>query len=239
MIERLQKILSHYGIASRREAERLILDGQVCLNGLVVIELGTKADPDRDRIEVNGKVITAEPAPQHTYLLLHKPVGVVCTRHDPQGRRTILDLLPDQYQHLYPVGRLDYNSSGALLLTNDGELTNRLTHPRHHVPKTYEVWIEGQPSKSVLQQWRQGVEIDGKLTLPADVEIITTKPQQTLLQIVLREGRNRQIRRVAEQLGYPVISLHRGAIASITLENLKSSAYRALTKAEVQQLQSQ
>ncbi|MEE3715980.1 pseudouridine synthase [Tumidithrix elongata RA019] len=235
MADRLQKILSRYGVASRREAEQLILAGRVKLNGAIVTELGTKADPTCDRIEVDNHLIVKE-TPQILWVLLYKPVGFICTRHDPQGRKTIFDLLPPTYDRLYYVGRLDYNSSGALLLTNDGDRANLLTHPRHHIPKTYEVWVKGQPSQSDLQQWRQGVLLDEKTTLPADVTVLAAQPQQTQLRIVLREGRNRQIRRVAEQLGYPVLALHRVAIASITLGDLRSGSHRLLKPCEIEKL---
>lgn len=240
MIERLQKILSRYGVASRREAEQFILASRVCVNGKIVTELGTKVDPECDRIAVDGKLITDESQapPELLYLLLHKPLGVICSRHDPQKRPTIKQLLPDRYQHLYSIGRLDYNSSGALLLTNDGDLANRLTHPSHHVPKNYEVWVQGHPSLKTLQEWRQGVVLDDKRTLRAEVNPLSTNPQQTLLQIVLTEGRNRQIRRVAELLRHPVVALHRVAIADIQLGNLKPGEYRLLTPSEVQQMRS-
>ncbi|CAN1212607.1 pseudouridine synthase [Tumidithrix helvetica PCC 7403] len=235
MTERLQKILSRYGVASRRGAEQLILAGRVKLNGAIVTELGTKADPESDRIEIDNHLIVKE-TPQILWVLLYKPIGFICTRHDPQDRKTVFDLLPPAYNRLYYVGRLDYNSSGALLLTNDGDRANLLAHPRHHIPKTYEVWVKGQPSQSDLQQWRQGILLDEKTTLPADVTVMTTQPQQTQLRIVLREGRNRQIRRVAEQLGYPVLALHRTAIASITLGDLRSGSHRLLKPCEIEKL---
>jgi pseudouridine synthase len=235
MAERLQKIISRFGIASRREAEQLILASRVRLNGTIVTELGVKADPASDRIEVNGKLINRAPSPQKVYLLLNKPVAIMCTRHDPQGRRTVLDLLPSQYQHLYPVGRLDYNSSGALILTNDGDFANCLTHPRHHIAKTYEVWVRGQIARTELQSWQTGVELDGRLTLPCGVTVMARTSDRTQLQIVLQEGRNRQIRRVAEQLNHPVMALHRVGIAEISLGNLPMGKYRHLTRSEVQQ----
>ncbi|WP_019499986.1 pseudouridine synthase [Pseudanabaena sp. PCC 6802] len=235
MAERLQKIISRFGIASRREAEQMILASRVRLNGTIVTELGIKADPASDRIEVDGRLINQARSPQKIYLLLNKPVATICTRRDPQGRRTVLDLLPPQYQHLYPVGRLDYNSSGALLLTNDGDFANSLAHPRHHITKTYEVWVRGQIDLEVLQIWQAGVELDGRLTLPCEVTVLTRTSDRTQLQIVLKEGRNRQIRRIAEQLNHPVMALHRVAIAEINLGNLPVGKYRHLTKPEVQQ----
>jgi 16S rRNA pseudouridine516 synthase len=240
MSDRLQKILSRHGIASRREAEQIILAGRVAVNGRTITELGTKADPERDRIEVDGKLLQTN-APEFLYLLLNKPTGVVSTCDDPQGRKTVLDLLPSQYQQVYPVGRLDYNSSGALLLTNDGNFANYLMHPRHHVAKTYEVWVKGIPKHHIIKQWQEGIMLDGKLTLPATVNILQIEENKyqtprTQLQIILSEGRNRQIRRVAENLGHPVLALHRVAIATITLTTLKLGAYRLLSDDEIKTL---
>ncbi|AFY74557.1 pseudouridine synthase family protein [Synechococcus sp. PCC 7502] len=231
MAERLQKILASYGIASRRKSEDLIASGRVRINNQLITTLGTKADPNSDRITVDGKLINIKP--QLEYLLLHKLKGYICSRHDPQGRRTIQELLPPNYQHLYSVGRLDYDSSGALLLTNDGDFANRLTHPRHHVPKVYEVIVQGHPSDRILDQWRQGIELDGKLTLPAQVQVLASQAHSTKLQITLKEGRNRQIRRVAEILGNPVLELHRVAIATVNLNNLAPGAYRLLDQQEL------
>lgn len=240
MPDRLQKILSRHGIASRREAEQMILAGRVAVNGNKVTELGTKANPESDRIEVDGKLLQTN-APTFVYLLLNKPIGVMSTCDDPQGRKTVLDILPSQYRHVYPVGRLDYNSSGALILTNNGDFANYLMHPRHHVPKTYEVWVKDIPSDRIIKQWQDGIILDGKLTLPASVNIRQIERDKyqtprTQLQIVLSEGRNRQIRRVAEQLGHPVLSLHRVAIATISLETLKVGAYRLLIDQEIETL---
>lgn len=242
MLDRLQKILSRHGIASRRDAEQIILAGRVWVNGRQVQELGTKADTDRDRIEVDGKLLQTK-APEFVYLLMNKPVGVVCTCDDPQGRKTVIDILPSEYQHLYPVGRLDYNSSGALILTNNGEFANYMMHPRHHVAKTYEVWVRDIPSQQTLKQWQDGIMLEGKMTLPAIVNVQQIERPKNLhqnsrtqLQIILSEGRNRQIRKVAEQLGHPVLTLHRVAIAEISLNSLKSGDYRLLDQQEIQKL---
>jgi 23S rRNA pseudouridine2605 synthase len=239
MAERLQKILSQWGIASRRQAEQMILDGRVRLNGAIG-QLGQKANPEQDWIEVDGKPIQPQNRPQRLYLLLHKPADVVSTRSDPQGRHTVLDLLPPEMRPgVYPVGRLDAASTGALLLTNDGEVTVCLTHPRHSVPKTYRVWVQGHPTEAGLQQWRQGVMLSGRLTRPAKVQVVATEPGKTLLEIVLWEGRNRQIRRVATQLGYPVLRLHRVAIGPIQLGSLPRGHYRPLRKDEVRFLKTE
>lgn len=240
MSDRLQKVLSRYGVASRREAERMIQSGRVWVNGQKVTELGTKADPHSDRIEIDGKALQIS-APEFTYLLLNKPTQVVCTCDDPQGRTTVLDILPQQYQHLYPVGRLDYNSSGALLLTNHGDFANHLTHPRHHVSKTYLVWVKERVSPETLHHWQNGILLDDKYTMPAQVKILRVidhpyQGSKTQLEIILREGRNRQIRRVADLLGHPVLALHRVAIASINLDDLPSGKYRLLSDREVKKL---
>jgi 23S rRNA pseudouridine2605 synthase len=221
MTARLQKILSQWGIASRRRAEQLILDGRVLVNGEIAI-LGQTAEPTTDRIEVDGKLVATRDRPEPVYLLLNKPVGVVSTCFDPQGRPTVLELLPPLLracEGIHPVGRLDIDSSGALLLTNDGELTFRLTHPRHTISKTYAVWVQGQPSTAALAAWRRGIDLDGRYTLPAQVAIVKRLTDRTLLKIVLVEGRNRQIRRVAAQLGYPVLQLHRTSIGKIGIDS--------------------
>jgi len=245
MEERLQKILSEWGIASRRGAEAMILAGRVQCNGTVV-QLGQKADPEKDSIEVDGKLIQPSNRPKLVYLLLHKPAGVVSTCHDPQRRTTVIDLLSPELrngQGIHPVGRLDVDSTGALLLTNDGNLTLGLTHPRHSIPKTYHVWVEGHPPESVLEQWRQGVILEGRKTRQAQVRVISRR-SQTCLEIILKEGRNRQIRRIAQQLGYPVIKLHRTAIGLIHLQPpgsapLPESQYRPLKDFELRFLQDQ
>ena len=240
MEQRVQKILSQWGIASRRRAEELILGGRIRLNGKVV-KLGDKADPSRDRLEVDGKVIKANQRPEFLYILVNKPVGVVCTCDDPQNRPIVLDLLPkslSQGTGVHPVGRLDVNSSGALLLTNDGELTLRLTHPRYHLAKTYEVEINGHPTEEMLQQWREGVMLMGKKTLPAQIQVIRRCRQHTRLKVILTEGRNRQIRRIVQQLGFDVLRLHRSGIGSLVLSSangnsLPTGHYRLLTPSEI------
>lgn len=255
---RLQKVLAHLGVASRRHCETLISRGQVRVNGQVA-QLGDCVDPDLDQITVDGCPVHHNPTHHHPVsqqldqrltLLLHKPVGVVSTCQDPQGRPTVLDCVPEPWHRirLYPVGRLDAQSSGALLLTNDGDLTLRLTHPRYHISKTYWVEVAGSPSRSTLDRWRQGVELDGILTLPAEIEPIPVpwawakrehswSVSSTWLQVVLHEGRNRQIRRVAQALCHPVLTLHRIAIGSLRLDDLKCGQARLLTPADLELLQ--
>ncbi|MCU0548028.1 MAG: rRNA pseudouridine synthase [Leptolyngbya sp. Prado105] len=243
MPERVQKILSQWGIASRRQAEQMILEGRVRLNGTIA-QLGQKADPDLDQVEVDGQVIYPTDRPEFLYLLLNKPSGIVSTCHDPQDRRTVLELLPKTLRHgqgLHPIGRLDVESTGALLLTNDGALTHYLTHPRHHIAKTYEVEVTGELSALALKQWREGVILDDRKTLPATVNIMNRTSSGTLLRVVLREGRNRQIRRVAEQLGHLVVRLHRIAIGEVLLNlprkpALQPGQYRLLEDFEIRLL---
>lgn len=241
MSERLQKIMAHWGIASRRHAEEMIQAGRVRVNHEIA-HIGQKVDPDHDHIEVDGKQVNPSYRPEPIYLLLNKPTGVVSTCFEPNGRPTVLDLLPRRMRvgkGIHPVGRLDVDSTGALLLTNDGELTFRLTHPRHSIPKTYQVWVQGNPPDSTLQAWRQGVILAGRKTLPAQIQRLKQiSGSQTLLEVILFEGRNRQIRRVAEQLGYPVVKLHRIAIGSIQLQppglpELPLGQYRPLTSSEI------
>ncbi|MEY2985293.1 MAG: hypothetical protein RLZZ568_1910 [Cyanobacteriota bacterium] len=245
MAERIQKLLSQWGIASRRRAEDLILAGRVALNGKPAT-LGDKADPRHDRLWVDGKPIKLTHRPRNIYILLNKPKDVLSTCDDPRGRKTVLDLLPPDLQvghGLHPVGRLDRNSTGALLLTNDGELTLRLTHPRYHLSKTYDVWLNGNPSDDVLNQWRSGVELDGQKTLPATVDVLSETPDQIHLLITLIEGRNRQIRRLAEVLGLEVTKLNRRSIGPLKLTHrdrpLGCGKFRHLSPGEVKLLKRQ
>ncbi|MBR8835989.1 MAG: rRNA pseudouridine synthase [Stigonema ocellatum SAG 48.90 = DSM 106950] len=246
MEARLQKILAQWGIASRRQAEEMIRLERVQINGLVAY-LGQKVNPQKDIITVDGKSVSAIQRPALIYLLLHKPSGVVSTCDDPQGRPTVLDLLPKELslgQGIHPVGRLDADTTGALLLTNDGNLTFGLTHPRHSIPKTYGVLVKGHPSEAALQMWRQGVMLEGRKTRPAQVKVIERFATSSRLEIILKEGRNRQIRRVAELLGYPVLKLHRTAIGPIQLQPpsrgyLPEGGYRHLQENEIRFLQQQ
>ncbi len=243
---RLQKILAQWGIASRREAEEMIRRSRVRVNGVLAL-LGQKIDPEKDTITVDDQIVLAQKRPELIYLLLHKPTGVVSTCYDPQGRTTVLDLLPQELREglgIHPVGRLDADSTGALILTNDGELTFCLTHPRHSIPKTYHVLVQGHPSETLLEMWRQGVMLEGRKTLPAGVRLIESFATHSCLEIVLKEGRNRQIRRLAQQLGHPVIKLHRIAIGPIQLQKpkeplLKEGKYRSLADDEIRFLQKQ
>ena len=228
--ERLQKLLSRAGVASRRQADALIKAGRLHLNGHPA-RPGDRAVAGVDCITLDGQLLhlAAARQQQRRTLLLHKPPGVLCTCRDPQGRPTVLDLLsPATGQGLYPVGRLDRDSEGALLLTNDGDLALRLTHPRHGHSKTYRVWLTGVPSTAGLAAWRSGLLLDGHRTRPAQVELEHCKATGSCLRIVLREGRKRQIRRIAQQLGHPVRRLQRLALGALPLGSLASGAWRWL-----------
>ena len=205
MRQRLQKLMSAAGHCSRRQAEELLRQGRVEVNGRTA-GLGDQADPEIDQICVDGSPLAKNTTER--VLLLNKPPGVISSCHDPQGRETVLDLIPpDLRQGLHPVGRLDADSRGALLLSNQGELTLKLTHPRYAHSKTYRVTLSGTPSRSRLQRWRQGVELDGSRTLPASVTLLHSQGDHSVLEVILREGRNRQIRRIASLLGYAVLDL--------------------------------
>ena len=228
--ERLQKLIAAAGLCSRRKAEELLRQQRVSVNGQVA-GLGDRADPEQDRICVDGRPLRTPEATR--LLLLNKPVGVISSCHDPRGRRTVLDLIPNHLRRgLHPIGRLDADSRGALLLTNRGQLTLRLSHPRYEHSKTYRVWLEGDPSPGQLQSWRDGVWLDGQRTQPAKVQRLRREGGRTLLEVTLQEGRNRQIRRTADQLGHPVLDLQRIAIAGIPLGSLAEGEWRALHKGE-------
>jgi pseudouridine synthase len=230
---RLQKYLASCGISSRRQAEQMIQAGMVHVNGKLITELGTRVDPEQDEVQVKGQLVY--PPTNKIYLLYHKPKNVVSTCHDPEGRKTVLDFLPAAMANrgIHPVGRLDQYSSGALLLTNDGDFTLRLTHPRYGCSKTYHVWVQGRPTESDLHLWRRGILLGKTPTLPAQVNILQQDEGNTLIEAILHEGRNRQIRRICEQLGYPVYSLTRVAIGTVSLGDLLPGKYRNLSSKEV------
>lgn len=232
--ERLQKLIASSGLCSRRQAESLLREGKVQVNGCVA-QIGAQADPALDRISIAGQPLAPSPAP--LTLLLHKPPGVLCTCQDPKGRPTVLDLLPDHWRHqagLHPVGRLDAASRGALLLSNDGELTLRWTHPRYGHSKTYQVWVEGHPSRETLQAWRDGVPLDGVASAPVEVRPMKHSHHATLLELTMHEGRNRQIRRTADLLGHPVRDLLRVAIGALTLGQLAEGQWRRVDPSSLQ-----
>lgn len=233
MQERLQKILARAGFGSRRACEELIRQGRVTVNGQAA-QIGQKADPDHDSITVDGKRVRLKEA--RTYVALHKPRGVLSDEGDGTGRVPMArDLLPLP-GHLFPIGRLDLRSEGLLLFTDDGELADRLTHPRYEHEKEYHALVEGLPDEKTLRKWRSGVFLDGRKTAPAKVSILRCEGDDTWLRIVLREGRKRQIRRVAAILGHPVHRLVRVRIGPVRLGNLKPGAWRHLTERELRQL---
>lgn len=229
-MERLQKILSQAGVASRRASEQLMLDGRVSVNGSVVRELGTKADPTRDDIRVDGRRVRLPE--RHLYILLNKPRGYVTTRSDPQRRPTVIDLLHEVHEYVYPVGRLDFDSEGLLILTNDGDLAARLTHPRHGIARVYDARVLGVPDAHDLDRLGKGVTIDGRRTEPADVRAMA--PGQ--LRVTIREGRNRQVRKMCEAIGHPVTQLTRIAIGPIRDPRLRPGQWRELSEDEVARL---
>jgi 23S rRNA pseudouridine2605 synthase len=234
---RLQKILSAAGVASRRTAETLITQGRVTVNGRTVTELGTKAEPGVDEIKVDGRRL---PQPKHThYILLNKPRGYITSRSDPQHRPTVIDLLArgGVRDYIYPVGRLDFDSEGLLLLTSDGNLAARLTHPRHGVAREYEVRVRGVPDRHALDRLARGVSIDGRRTATAEVRLgrvyESESGPQGILSLVIHEGRNRQVRKMCDAIGHPVVQLSRVRIGPIADDRLKPGHFRSLTPGEI------
>ncbi len=227
---RLQKVLAHAGIASRRAAEDLIARGRVRVDGRVVTELGTKVDPRRTRVEVDGQRIVAESA---VYVVLHKPRGVVSTMHDPEGRPTVRELLAGVSARVYPVGRLDYNTSGVLLATNVGDFAEGMTHPRRAVAKQYVVKVNGEMKLADLDLWRRGVTLEEGKTLPAKVKLLRHEAGKTWFELTITEGRNQQVRRMGEVTGFRVMRLARTAFAGVTSEGLRPGDMRYLTADEL------
>ncbi|MEZ5352796.1 MAG: pseudouridine synthase [Bryobacteraceae bacterium] len=232
--ERLQKILSRLGVASRRKAEELIVQGKVQVNGKTVVELGSKADPDRDEIRVIGKHI--RPPSQKLYILLHKPKGCVCTTSDPERRETVMDLLKPIRERVYPIGRLDYNSEGALLLTNDGDFTNAILSAKNKVKKIYEVKVNGYLKPEQEVQFRTGLPIHGRRTGPCGLRI-QRRATNPWYEVTLEEGRNHQIRDMFAHFGLLVEKLRRIQIGPLKLGKLPPADYRMLTAEEVKQFQ--
>ncbi len=242
MQERLQKLMARANLGSRRSCEAIIAAGRVVVNGRVA-KLGDKADPDTDRIEVDGRPLFAATPSAHepfVYIALNKPRGVISSLEDEleEGRTTVRDLIQiEGVGHIYPVGRLDKPSEGLVLMTNDGALAHRLTHPRYEHEKVYDVTVEGHIADAVLEQWRRGVMLDGRITAPAPIEVLERGHDVTRLRVILREGRKRQIRRVAAALGHPVRRLIRLSIGPLELGDLPPGQWRYLTEKEVGRLQ--
>ena len=231
---RLQKYIADAGAASRRKAEELILAGKVKVNGLIVTQMGIKVSPE-DIVELDGK--TLKQNDQFLYIMLHKPEGVITSVSDPHNRPVVSDFVKDIPARLFPVGRLDYDSSGLLLMTNDGQLAQKLTHPRHSIPKVYIARLKGMPGKFALKAFREGLVIDrGPKTAPAKIKILDKNPQGCAAQITICEGRNRQIRKMCEAIGYPVLQLKRISMGSLKLGKLPRGKHRHLTQAELNNL---
>jgi 23S rRNA pseudouridine2605 synthase len=241
-LERLQKIIAHAGFASRREAETMIREGRVTVNGRVVTELGSRANAARDHVKVDGKLITrAEP---HRYILLYKPKEVMTTVADPQGRKTVIDIVRGVRERIYPIGRLDFHSEGLIVLTNDGDLAFKVSHPRHGSVKTYHVKVRGVPEARMVDRLQRGITIDNKRTLPCEIEQMKTTSRNaeegnSWYEVKLREGRTQQIRKMFQAIGHPVMKLRRVAIGPISDPKLTPGDWREMTKQEVKLLSTQ
>jgi 23S rRNA pseudouridine2605 synthase len=231
---RLHKLIAEAGRASRRAAEKLILDGRVTVNGRTITELGVRADPDRDEIRVDQEILRFPEAKQ--VLLFYKPKKCVTTLSDPQGRKTVLDFIPNRGVRLFPVGRLDYDAEGLLLLTNDGALAHALQHPRFGVKKVYEVKVKGHPDPSALDQLRSGVVLEEGRTAPAEARMLRSLPGACWLRLVLHQGWNRQIKRMCEKVGHPVLKIKRIGVGPLDLTGLEPGSWRKLTAGEVESL---
>lgn len=233
---RLQKFLAYTGIASRRASEKLILDGRVQVNDRVVRELGTKIDSDVDEVKLDGKICCIQP--RRVYILMNKPMGIVTTVKDPFGRSTVMDLLKGLKERVYPVGRLDKDTEGLLILTNDGEMTYKLTHPKHEIEKTYLAFVKGKVSWQQIRLLEKGVKLEDGLTAPAKVKIIKFEDEYTIMEIKIHEGKKRQIRRMCDAIGHPVIYLKRTQIGMLSLKSLKPGQWRFMTSKEIEYIKS-
>ncbi len=231
---RLQKILSAAGVCSRREAEEFISEGRVSVNGVVISELGAKADPEKDVVKVGGRVV--RPRPEKLYLLMNKPRRCITSLKDPQGRKTVVDFLPRELKRVYPVGRLDYDTEGLLLLTSDGEFANAVMHPAGKVPKTYEVKLRGIMPDADIERLASGVRLEDGMTAPAVVRKMKLTETNSWLEITIHEGRYRQIRRMCEKLGHDVLKLKRTKVGPLDLKGVPIGRFRELTPGEVRAL---
>ena len=235
MEERLQKFMASCGIASRRKCEELILSGKVKVNGVVVTELGVKVNGNKDKIEYNGKII--KPEEKKVYILLNKPEGYITSVKDEKNRKTVLDIVKVE-ERIYPIGRLDYDSSGLLLLTNDGDIYNKIIHPRVEITKKYIAVVKGEFKKQELEKFKNGVDIGGYITAKAEIKVLKYEDDKTTVEIGIHEGKNRQIRKMCAALNHNVLALKRISIGKIKLGNLKRGEYRALTKEELNYINS-
>ncbi len=234
MVERLQKVMAEYGVASRRKCEELITEGRVKVNGQLVTELGFKVDKEQDQIEVDSKVL--KPQEKKVYVLLYKPVGYITSAKDQFNRPTVLDLVQDIKERVFPVGRLDYDTEGLIILTNDGELTYRITHPKHNIDKTYTALVKGRVTSEDVVKFRQGLLIEDYKTSPSKLYIIKASLESSLVSITIHEGKNRQVRKMCSAIGHDVITLKRISIGDITLGNLQKGSWRMLTQPEIDYL---
>lgn len=233
MEERLQKILAQAGIASRRSAEQLILAGRVEVDGHIVTQLGCKVDPGRACIRVDGRAIGAE---EKISLLLNKPAGYITTLSDPQGRPSVCELVRDIPRRLFPVGRLDLDTEGALIMTNDGALAHRILHPSHEINRTYEALVSGCPNRDCLRQLATGILLDGVRTAPARLRLLQREAGRTLVEIIIHEGRKRQVRRMFQAVGHRVLHLRRTAYGGLRLADLPPGRYRILSEKDLQRI---
>ena len=236
MLIRLQKFLAEANVASRRKAEEMILAGRVRVNGKTVTELGTKVDDEKDTVEADGREVRIDS--NLVYIMLNKPEGCVTTAHDQFNRPTVLDFVEGVRERIYPVGRLDYDTSGLIILTNDGDLTYRLTHPKHNVAKTYIALVDSEPTEQEIHTFENGVVIDGRKTARARLKVIKKDQVGVYLMIAIHEGRNRQVRKMCEAIGHPVRRLKRIATGKLTLGRLKKGQWRYLTDEEIAYLKS-
>lgn len=234
-MDRLQKVLAEAGVASRRKCEELITAGRVEVNDKVVTTLGVKVDPSQDFIKVDGKPIRRQ---SKVYVIFNKPKGVITSAQDPEGRKTVTEFFKNIKQRIYPIGRLDYDTEGLLLLTNDGEFAHLLTHPKHHVPRTYLATVKGVPHGSLLDKLKNGIELDDGMTAPAEVEYQDVRPEnnEAVVKITIYEGRNRQVRRMFDAIHHPVIKLKRIQFGPLQLSGIPRGKFRHLTPQEVNEL---
>jgi len=232
-LPRLQKVLAEIGLASRRQAEEMIRQGRVTVSGRAA-RIGEKVDPSRDHIKVDGRRV-ALPS-EKLYLLLHKPKNTVTTLEDPEGRPTVLSLVKEKRARLFPVGRLDYDAEGFLLLTNDGDLAHRLSHPSFRIPRTYRVKVKGKPSPEEIRKLSRGISLEDGPTAPCRITFLRETRENAWMEMTLREGRNRQVKRMWEKMGYPVLKLKRVSFAGLALGNLQPGEYRALGPKELEKI---
>jgi 23S rRNA pseudouridine2605 synthase len=234
MTERLQKVMAEFGVASRRKCEEMIAAGKVKVNGYLITEPGTKVDKEKDAIEVDGKIIKCSES--RVYILLNKPVGYITSAKDQFGRPTVLDLLKGISVRVFPIGRLDYDTEGLILLTNDGDLTYRITHPKHNIDKTYRALIDGEAGTNDIENFKNGIAVEDYVASPAKLEIIRHIKGNSIVDITIHEGKNRQVRKMCAAIGHEVIWLKRIKIGKIELGELKIGEWRYLSDAEVEYL---